>query len=341
MISTYSLPDRRRFLKSALTTTAGLTGAAWFGDFRPSQAGAAQPSAEGDDVNQDSLPVCDTHLHLWDLQKLRLPWLSGEAVQPINRSFVMKDYLEATQGQNVARAVYMEVNVDPAQQTKEAEYVFELCERDNNPLSGAVVGGSPQSPEFKAYLENLVGNRFLKGVRTVLHDPDRPQGMCLQPQFVENIQLLGEHGLRFDLCMRPDELLDGARLVEQCPETQFVLDHCGNLSVQNDDPSLRAKWEKGIRELAALPNVVCKISGIIVTADRDSWSPDDLAPSMNYCMDTFGEDRVMFAGDWPVCTLTAPFSGWLGALKEIVRDRPESFQRKLFHDNAVRFYDLG
>lgn len=323
--------DRREFLKASAAVGASFA-----------LSDAASPAlAAGGAVNQSTIPVCDTHLHLWDLEKFRLPWLSSDGVQPINRSFVMKDYLKATVKQNVAKAVYMEVNVASELQTKEAKYVLALCERDDNPMVGAVIGGSPQSADFKAYVENLAGNPYLKGVRTVLQDPDRPKGMCLQPQFVENVKLLGEHGLRYDLCMRPGELLDGAKLAEMCPKTQFVLDHCGNLSVQNDDARLRAEWEKGIKELAGLPNVMCKISGIIVTADRENWTPADLAPNMNFCMDTFGEDRVMFAGDWPVCTLTAPFGGWLGALKEIVKDRSKRFQHKLFHDNAVRFYELG
>lgn len=287
------------------------------------------------------LPVCDTHLHLWDLSRFKLPWLSSEGVQPINRSFVMSDYAQATADQNVVRAVYMEVNVHPDQQVAEAEYVIDLCRRDDNPMVGAVIGGSPQSGSFRSYFERFADNDYIKGVRTVLHDPDRPTGMCLEPQFVENVRLLGKHGKRFDLCMRPDELLDGARLVDQCPDTRFVLDHCGNLSVRNTDARLRKQWEKGVRELAARPNVVCKISGIIVTADRDRWTPADLAPNMNFCMDAFGEDRIMFAGDWPVCTLTAPFADWLGALKTIVKDRPAAFRKKLFHDNAVRFYELG
>ena len=323
--------DRRDFLKSSAVAGASLAAA----------GAGSQTLAAGGTVNQNAIPVCDTHLHLWDLDKFTLPWLSSEGVQTINRSFVMKDYLKATAKQNVAKAVYMEVNVAPELQTKEAKYVLALCERDDNPMVGAVIGGSPQSADFKAYVENLAGSSHLKGVRTVLHDEDRPKGMCLQPQFVENMKMLGEHGLRYDLCMRPDELLDGAKLAEKCPETQFVLDHCGNLSVQNEDADLRSKWEKGIKELAALPNVMCKISGIIVTADRENWTAADLAPNTNFCMDTFGEDRVMFAGDWPVCTLTAPFGGWLGALKEVVKGRSKRFQHKLFHDNAVRFYGLG
>jgi L-fuconolactonase len=323
--------DRRDFLKTSASVGASLAAAGV----------ASQAVAAGGKVDQSTIPVCDTHLHLWDLEKFRLPWLSNDGVQSINRSFVMKDYLKATAKQHVAKAVYMEVNVASDLQTQEANYVLALCARDDNPMVGAVIGGSPQSAGFRTYIENLAGNSHLKGVRTVLHDADRPKGLCLQPQFVDNMKMLGEHGLRYDLCMRPDELLDGAKLAEMCPKTQFVLDHCGNLSVQNEDAGLRMKWEKGIKELAALPNVMCKISGIIVTADRENWTAADLAPNMNFCMDTFGEDRVMFAGDWPVCTLTAPFGGWLGALKEVVKGRSKRFQHKLFHDNAVRFYELG
>ena len=320
---------RRDFLKTAGAAVA-LT-----------SLNAAAPFAAGDDkLDQSKLPICDTHLHLWDLAKFKLPWLAGADVKRIDRSFVMSDYLDASKGHNVTRAVYMEVNVASNNQVGEAEYVIDLCQRRDNPMQGAVIGGSPQSADFKPYAERFAKSPFIKGVRTVLHDDDRPKGMCLEKQFVDNIKLLGDLGLRFDLCMRPGELLDAAKLVDQCPQTKFVLDHCGNLSVQNKDAALRAAWEKGVKELAARPNVVCKISGIIVTANRDSWTPDDLAPNTNYCMDTFGEARVMFAGDWPVCTLTAPFGGWLNALKLIVRSRSEKFQRALFHDNAVKFYGL-
>lgn len=317
---------RRDFLKAAGTAAAvTVTGDLLAGDTK---------------LDQSKLPVCDTHLHLWDQSKFKLPWLSGDAVQSINRSFLMSHYLEASKGHNVTKAVYMEVNVAEDNQVGEAEYVIDLCQRGDNPMKAAVIGGSPQSASFKAYAERFAKSKYIKGVRTVLHDEDRKPGMCLAKQFVDNVKLLGDLGLRFDLCMRPGELLDGAKLVDQCPQTKFVLDHCGNLSVQNKDADLRAKWEKGVKELAARPNVVCKISGIIVTANRETWKPEDLAQNMNFCMDTFGEDRVMFAGDWPVCTLTAPFGSWLNALKTIVKDRSETFQKKLFHDNAVKFYGL-
>lgn len=322
--------SRRDFLATAATLSATTVA-----------LGTSHALAGDQKVDQSQLPVCDTHLHLWDLKKFKLPWLAGDGVQRINRSFVMSDYLEASKSGNVAKAVYMEVNVAEEHQVGEAEYVIELCQRGDNPMKAAVIGGSPQLASFKAYAERFAKSKYIKGVRTVLHDDDRKPGMCLQPTFVDNIKRLGDLGLCYDLCMRPGELLDGAKLADLCPQTKFVLDHCGNLSVQNKDAALRAGWEKGVKELAARPNVVCKISGIIVTANRDNWKPEDLAPNMNYCMDTFGEDRVMFAGDWPVCTLTAPFGNWLSALKTIVRNRSESFQKKLFHDNAVKFYGLS
>ena len=113
------------------------------------------------------------------------------------------------------------------------------------------------------------------------------------------------------------------------------------MSVTSTDAALRRRWQAGIRAAAEQENMVCKISGIVVTARESGWQASDLADNMNFCMETFGEDRVFFGGDWPVCTLRATYQQWVDALKWIVRDRPAGFQRKLFHDNAVRFYGLA
>jgi predicted TIM-barrel fold metal-dependent hydrolase len=235
----------------------------------------------------------------------------------------------------------MEVNVAREQQEQEAEHVIALCQREDNPMAAAVVGGSPQATDFGRYAKKYEANEYIKGYRTVLHDSDRPKGMCLEPTFVEHMKMLGSMNKIFDLCMRPGELTDGVTLAEKCPKTRFVLDHCGNLSVTNTDAKLRNSWEAGIKAAAGLENVVCKISGIIVTTKKGEWKSADLADNINFCLEAFGEDRVLFAGDWPVCTLRASFAEWLSALKWVVRDRPAAFQRKLFHDNAVKFYDLS
>ena len=111
------------------------------------------------------------------------------------------------------------------------------------------------------------------------------------------------------------------------------------MSVTSTDDAARTTWLHGMKELAARPNVMCKVSGIVVTANPD-WKPQDLAPNINETLDTFGEDKVMFAGDWPVCTLRASFAQWVNALKQIVGNRSITFQKKLFHDNAAKFYGI-
>jgi L-fuconolactonase len=332
---------RRAFLSA--TTSAAVVGSAVplvaQDKNNRSQLSQAAPRKEGN-VNQNDLAICDTHQHLWDLTRFKLPWLKGDAVQKINRSFLMSDYLKLLGPHKVTKTVYMEVNVDPSQQTAEAEYVLGLCGQQDNPMCGAIIGGSLQSVEFAKYMEPFATNNRINGVRTVLHDPDRPKGMCLEKTFVENVQRLGDMGKTFDLCMRPGEISDGAKLGELCPKTTLVIDHCGNMPVNSDDKALRESWMKGMREAAARPNTFCKISGIIVTAKPNAWKPSDLEPNISFCLETFGIDRCLFGGDWPVCTLTAPLADWISALKEIVKHKPLDWQQKLFHDNAVRVYKV-
>ncbi len=330
--------NRRDFLKhSSLAVGSGL-----FASLTPRAESVLQAAQKkGTVVNDAEIPIVDTHHHLWDLTKFTLPWLKNEGVGSLNRSFVMSDYLKATQGANVVKTVYMEVNVDASQHEKEAKHVIGLCKKKDNPMVAAVIGGSPQEKSFKNYITKFADSPYVKGVRTVLHDPDRKRGLCLELQFVENMKLLGKLGMSYDLCMRPGEILDGVKLAEQCPKTRFIIDHCGNMSVTSNDKKLRNQWMKGMQQAAALENTVCKISGIVVTADKETWKPADLAPNMNFCMETFGEDRAFFGGDWPVCTLKASYMQWVDALKWIVRDRSPQFKRKLFHDNAVKFYGLS
>ena len=153
---------------------------------------------------------------------------------------------------------------------------------------------------------------------------------------MRGVRLLGEQDLRFDLCMRPADLGDAVKLVEACPDTKFVLDHCGNGPVYAAD---RTQWQRDMDRLARLRNIDCKISGIVVQA-RQKWTADDLAPVINHSLNAFGPDRVLYAGDWPVCTLRATYRQWVDALKSIVRNRSAEQQQKLFHDNALRVYGL-
>lgn len=285
-----------------------------------------------------SLPVIDTHQHLWDLSKFKLPWQAGEPT--LSKDFLPSDYLAAIKGQNVVQTVYMEVDVEVSQQNAEADYVLDLCARDDNPMAAAVISGRPADSAFPAYMKRFEKNGYIKGIRQVLHGESTPPGYCLAPAFVKGIQHLGAMGKSYDLCMRSGELLDADRLVAQCPETRFIVDHCGNMSPSDVDPAHRKQWLDGMRALAQRSNVVCKVSGIIASAPK-AWKPADLAPIVLDTIKTFGIDRCFFAGDWPVCTLRASLGQWVDCLSEIVRDFSEADKRKLFHDNAKRLYGLG
>lgn len=294
------------------------------------------------------LPIIDTHQHLWDLVRFKPPWLDG-ADRKIAAKHDMQDYLAETKGLNIVKAIYMEVDVAPEHQVAEAEYVLDLIASQRWPTVAAVISGRPNSESFGDYISRFKNNAAIKGIRQVLHVPTAAKGLCLEPQFVKSARLLGELGKSLDLCMRPTELADGAGLVEKCPNTKFVVDHCGNADPkawmapnrQEAKPNHTVEqWKKGIELLAKRPNTVCKISGIVASAPQN-WRPEDLAPAIDFCLDQFGPNRVVFGGDWPVCKLGASFAQWVSALKEIVHSRPLADQKKLFHDNAVVFYKLS
>ena len=296
------------------------------------------------------LPIVDTHQHLWDMAQFSLPWLDGEGMDLLQKNHMMSDYLVAAEEAGIAKTVYMEVDVTPAQRVEEAEFVSALSASDDNAMVGAVIGGSPGAQGFREYIGGFKSNDYIKGVRLVLHVPEAEQGLCLQEAFVKDVQFLGEQGLSFDLCLRPGELVDAVGLVEQCPDTRFVVDHCGNADVQivsgktEHDPAnpfshSKEQWQRDMAALGACENVACKISGIIARAP-EGWTADTLAPTVNHCLDSFGPDRVVFGGDWPVCNFGASLGEWVAALRQIVSGRPEEDQAKLFADNAERLYGL-
>ncbi len=288
------------------------------------------------------VPIVDTHQHLWDLSKLKLTWLSP----PLDRSYTLEDYVQATQGLNVVKAVYMEVAVPREQRLQEAQYVIDLCQRPTGVTRAAVLAGSPADDDFVRYVTQFKGSPYVKGFRGAL-----PAKRMSDEQVVKNLQLLGDLGLRFDLNVPSSSLTDAAQLVDRCPGTRFVLDHCGNAdpvaffaagrTPPRSPQHSSEQWKQDIGKLAARGNIICKISGIVSRVPGTTLMAEDLAPIINHCLDSFGPDRVVFAGDWPVCLRGMPLRDWVSLLKSVVAHRPEKDQRQLFHDNAVRFYDLA
>src|SRR5215471_17633682 len=238
------LSSRRHFLAVSTAAAAG----ALSGALHKQEAGGA------DAPKLYHGPIIDTHQHLWNLKELRLPWvnaLTGKPKEILGRDYLLTDYAEATRGLNVTKTVYMEVDVAEADQVKEAEFVTKICTEGKSPMVAAVISGRPASDGFKDYLDRFKGNQYIKGLRQVLHTPATPPKLCLEEKFVKGIQLLGERKLSFDLCLKNDQLEYGAELIDRCPETRFILDHCGNPHHGTND---LAGWERGLAKVANTRN---------------------------------------------------------------------------------------
>jgi len=282
------------------------------------------------------LPVVDTHQHLWDFTKLKLTWLKlGEADNPLSANFTQVEYAAATKDLNVVKSVYMEVDVVPEDKRKEADYVVQICEAAKTTMRSAVIGGRPGEDGFAKYITPYKGHKFVKGVRQVL-----PAGFDVTPAFTKSIQLLGDLGLSWDICVPPTELVSMSKLVEACPGTRFILDHCGNASVKFTAAEKNA-WTKGMTALAAKKNVVaCKLSGFVVNGGPGPWTAEQLAPIVNDTIAIFGPDRCVFGGDWPVVLRASSYKDWLTNLRTILASRSENEQRAILAGNAERVYGV-
>ena len=280
-----------------------------------------------------AMQIVDTHQHLWDPHLFRYSWLAS--VPSLNQSFRMSDYLAATKDVNVVKSVHVEADVDEPYMLDETRQLLALADEPGNPLEGIVACGRPEDTNFKAYLDKIAGHPRLKGIRRVLHT--QPDDVGQGATFISNVGALSDYNLSFDICVLARQLPIAVELVSKSPDVVFILDHCGVPQVKERklDP-----WRAHITEIAKFANVFCKISGLVAYADPASWTAEDLRPFVDHVIASFGWNRVIFGSDWPVCTLSASYQQWVGALQTITQEAGEVNQRKLFYDNAIRVYRL-
>jgi L-fuconolactonase len=283
----------------------------------------------------EHISIIDAHVHLWNPDIFNMPWL--EDVPAIRRPYGLQEYHEQSRRLPIVGMVYVEVGVDPRQAVREAYHVVGLAQEE--PRLQAIVAAAPveQGAAVGGHLEALSAlSPLVKGVRRNIQDETEPD-FCLRPDFVEGVRLLAEYGLSFDLCIRHWQLRSIVELVRKCPDTRFILDHLGKPDIKQHvlDP-----WRGHLAQLAALPNVWCKISGLVTEADLQRWTPDDLAPYLAYALEVFGEDRVVFGGDWPVLLLASSYDRWIETLDSLTRHLSPEAKRKLWAENARHFYRL-
>jgi len=279
-------------------------------------------------------PIIDSHVHLYDIDRLSYGWLAN--VPKINRTHTLADFDAARGAVQVDGLVFAEVAVDPGLHLREAAFVQDLADADPR-LCGMVAHAPVEKGAAVADdLALLQTFATLRGIRRLI-ETERDPGICLQPRFVEGVRTVGRHGLTFDICIKHFAMAYALELVRRCPDVQFVLDHMGKPAIKH---GLREPWWRQILELAALPNVVVKLSGVITEADHAAWREADVVPYVAHVIEAFGFDRVMYGSDWTVSDLTHRYPQWVEILDRVVAGASVDERRKLYRGTAAWVYRL-
>ncbi len=278
--------------------------------------------------------LVDCHVHLWDPNHFRIPWLDGIS---LNKAFLPADLHAHAAPHTIQAYVYAEVDVAPHYSLSEVRWVEAQAQHD--PRLKGIIANAPleYGLQVKAYLDELMtASSHVKGIRRLLQG-ESDTNFCLLPAFVTGVSLLADYGLSFDICIRHAQLPSVIELVRRCPAVKFVLDHIAKPDIAHH---VMEPWRTQLQALAALPNVACKISGMVNEADNANWRLEDLRPYVDHVAACFGEDRIMFGGDWPVCTLATTYARWVDTLDELTSAWSASARRKLFIENSTRIYRL-
>ena len=279
-------------------------------------------------------PVIDAHIHLWDTGRLDYPWLAN--VPSINRPFLLQDYDEARGNVPVEAMVFVQCECRPDQHREELAWVQSLS--DSDPRLRAIVPWAPleHGEAVVDTLRVMAADPRVKGVRRIIEFED-DIGFCLRPGFVHGVRVLGEHGLHCELTIGPRNFPNVMKLVEQCPDTRFILDHIGCPAIK--DRCLQP-WQDSLRAFAASGPHPCKLSNLVCNADLEHWTIDDLRPFSDAVIEIFGPDRIIWGSDWPHALRASSWPRWFETARELTAELGAEAQRKLFHDNARDFYRL-
>ncbi|MFC4466537.1 amidohydrolase family protein [Streptomyces xiangluensis] len=278
--------------------------------------------------------IVDAHHHVWDLSVRDQDWITGPELQPLRRNFTLTDLEPETRAAGVDRTVLVQTITVP----EETPEFLALAEETE--LIGGVVGWTdltrPDVADELARLAELRGGAYLRGIRHQVQGEPDPEWL-LRPDVRRGLTAVAAAGLVHDLVVLPHQLPACVKAAESHPELTFVLDHLGKPPIATGELE---PWASHVRVLAALPNTVCKLSGLVTEADPQSWTVSDLAPYADTVLQAFGPSRLMFGSDWPVCTLAATYTQVLDAAEELTSGLSDSERTEVFSGTARRVYAL-
>jgi L-fuconolactonase len=275
--------------------------------------------------------IVDAHHHVWDPAARPHAWLAG--LPALNRRFDLADFEHASAPEGVTASVLVQV-LNSVAETEEF-----LALATGQPIAG-VVGWvdltSPAVADELARLRELPGGRRLAGIRHLVQDEPDPDWLR-RPDVRRGLQAVGAAGLTYDLLVQPTQLPAALAVTGDLADVRFVLDHGANPDIAS---GRHEPWASQITDLAARPNVSCKVSGLVTEAGPD-WRPAQIAPYIDHLLDRFGPGRLMFGSDWPVCTLAASYGQVIALARDALGSRlgPAELDA-VFAANAIAAYRL-
>lgn len=278
--------------------------------------------------------IVDAHHHVWDLSVRDQDWITGEELAPLRRDFTLADLEPEARANGVSATVLVQTVTLP-EETPEF-----LALAHGSDLVAGVVGWSdltaPDIADALAALRELPGGDRLVSLRHQVQGEPDPRWL-LRPDVQRGLAAVAEAGLVYDLVVQPHQLPAAVRAAELLPGLTFVLDHAGKPQIATGQ---QHPWADDLRALAALPNTVCKLSGLVTEADPHDWTVRDLRPYAGTVLDAFGPGRLMFGSDWPVCRLAATYTEVVETALALLDGLADAERDAVLATTAERVYGL-
>jgi predicted TIM-barrel fold metal-dependent hydrolase len=281
------------------------------------------------------VPLLDTHQHLIYPDPLEYGWTAALPALA-GRAFTVEDYQALTRGLGVAGTIFMEAGVDHDDHHAETEMVAKRAREPGSGILGIISSIRPENAQgFDDWVE--AGRELgVVGYRRMLHV--EPDDLSRTDTFRANLRKFGPLGLPFDMVLFARQLGIGLELARACPDTKLVLDHCGNPDIAAG-PSAVAPWRAGLEALAAMPNVVIKLSGVYANVAPGTANLETVRPYVEQVIETFGPDRCLWGSDWPVVdTKGGDLPDWIAAFRAILAGYSEDEQAAMAYGTAERVY---
>lgn len=271
--------------------------------------------------------MIDSHQHFWRYEPDDYPWIDG-SMAALQRDFLPDDLVRLIRQEGVDGTIA----VQACQTEAETDWLLELAAQ--HPFVRGVVGWIDlQAADVEGRVERLAVKPGLVGIRHVVQA--EPNGFLQRPAFRRGVAALERHDLVYDILIYARQLPEAVRFAAALPRQRFVLDHLGKPDFRHDGLE---RWRGGLRELAALPHVWCKLSGLVTEADWRSWTPAMLRPYLDTALDAFGPSRIMFGSDWPVCTVAASYAQVTALVRDAVVEYSADEQRQILGGTAEDVY---